>query len=189
MALDALVDSSQLNSDLTGIANAIRTKGGTSAQLAFPAGFVSAVEAIPTGGGGLKYEIGTFTLATDVLDYYNPGISHNLGVAPKVVVVWTEDYSVASPPSADLNFGFMYLVDIVDCQQQFSSSGFGDYPLYSTWWMSTVPRVGVQNVTAPAYAPQQKPTASVFYLPRRANNQYWRAGVTYSYFISEAWWS
>lgn len=51
MAVDKLVDSSQLNSDLTSVANAIRTKGGTSAQLAFPAGFVSAIEAIPTGGG------------------------------------------------------------------------------------------------------------------------------------------
>lgn len=40
------------DTDLTAVANAIRTKGGTSAQLAFPAGFVSAVEAIPTGGGG-----------------------------------------------------------------------------------------------------------------------------------------
>lgn len=53
MAVDKLVDSAQLNADLTTVANAIRTKGGTSAQLAFPSGFVSAVEAIPTGGGGL----------------------------------------------------------------------------------------------------------------------------------------
>lgn len=52
MALDALVDSAQLDSALTSVANAIRTKGGTSAQLAFPTGFVSAVEAIETGGGG-----------------------------------------------------------------------------------------------------------------------------------------
>lgn len=52
MSLDKLVDSSQLDTDLTSVANAIRTKGGTSAQLAFPAGFVSAVQAIPTGGGG-----------------------------------------------------------------------------------------------------------------------------------------
>lgn len=52
MAVDKLVDSSQLDADLTSVANAIRTKGGTSASLAFPAGFVSAVEAIPTGGGG-----------------------------------------------------------------------------------------------------------------------------------------
>ena len=44
------------DTDLTSVANAIRTKGGTSAQLAFPAGFVSAVEAIPTGGGGYTVE-------------------------------------------------------------------------------------------------------------------------------------
>lgn len=50
MAVDKLVDSTQLDADLTSVANAIRTKGGTSAQMAFPAGFVSAVEAIPTGG-------------------------------------------------------------------------------------------------------------------------------------------
>lgn len=53
MAVDKLVDSTQLDSDLTSVANAIRTKGGTSAQLAFPAGFVSAIGAIPTGGGGI----------------------------------------------------------------------------------------------------------------------------------------
>lgn len=51
MAVDKLVDSTQLDADLTSVANAIRTKGGTSAQMAFPAGFVSAVNAIPTGGG------------------------------------------------------------------------------------------------------------------------------------------
>lgn len=49
MAVDKLVDSTQLDSDLTSVANAIRTKGGTSAQLAFPADFVSAIAAIPTG--------------------------------------------------------------------------------------------------------------------------------------------
>lgn len=52
MAVDKLVDSAQLDADLTSVANAIRTKGGTSASLAFPTGFVSAVEAIPSGGGG-----------------------------------------------------------------------------------------------------------------------------------------
>ena len=51
-------------SDLTSIANAIRTKGSTSAQLAFPAGFVSAIQAIPTGGSGIQWElIGTKTIA------------------------------------------------------------------------------------------------------------------------------
>lgn len=68
MAVDKLVDSTQLDADLTSVANAIRTKGGTSAQLAFPAGFVSAIQAISGGGGGGSdsYEIvdGTFTLAS-----------------------------------------------------------------------------------------------------------------------------
>lgn len=49
MAVDKLVDSTQLDADLTSIANAIRTKGGTSAPLAFPSEFVSAVNAISTG--------------------------------------------------------------------------------------------------------------------------------------------
>ena len=52
MSIDKAVDSTQLDADLTSVANAIRTKGGTSADLAFPAGFVSAIDAIPTGGGG-----------------------------------------------------------------------------------------------------------------------------------------
>ena len=43
MAVDKAVDSSALASGLTGVANAIRSKGGTNGQLAFPAGFVSAI--------------------------------------------------------------------------------------------------------------------------------------------------
>ena len=55
MAFDKLVDSTQLGSDLTSVANAIRTKGGTSDTLAFPSGFVSAVNALPQMTGNLAY--------------------------------------------------------------------------------------------------------------------------------------
>lgn len=54
MALDKLVDSAQLDADLEDVADAIRAKGGTSAQLAFPAGFVSAIGDIQTGGGEIQ---------------------------------------------------------------------------------------------------------------------------------------
>lgn len=54
MALDKLVDSAQLDADLTSVADAIRTKGGTSASFTFPQGFVDAVDAIQTGGGGIE---------------------------------------------------------------------------------------------------------------------------------------
>lgn len=68
MALDKLVDSTQLDTDLTSVANAIRTKGGTSASLAFPAGFVSAINDIPSGGGGQTvYTSSTGLLYTAVM--------------------------------------------------------------------------------------------------------------------------
>lgn len=63
MALDKAVDSAQLNADLTEVADAIRTKGGTSAQLAFPDGFVSAVQAIE-GAPDLQIVVTTSAGAT-----------------------------------------------------------------------------------------------------------------------------
>lgn len=39
------------DTDLTTVANAIRTKGGTSAPLSFPSGFAQAIADIPSGGG------------------------------------------------------------------------------------------------------------------------------------------
>lgn len=44
------------DTELTSVANAIRTKGGTSAALTYPAGFVSAIENIPSGGGSSATE-------------------------------------------------------------------------------------------------------------------------------------
>ena len=38
------------DTELTSVANAIRTKGGTNAQLTFPTGFVTAINNISTGG-------------------------------------------------------------------------------------------------------------------------------------------
>ena len=51
MAVDKSVDSAQLDAALSAVADAIRSKGGTEAALSFPAGFVSAVEALESGGG------------------------------------------------------------------------------------------------------------------------------------------
>lgn len=85
MAVDKLVDSTQLDADLTSVADAIRTKGGTSTSLAFPAGFVSAVEAIPTGGGGTGYATGTFTPASRVASVtFDTGLTtvHGLVIVP-----------------------------------------------------------------------------------------------------------
>lgn len=49
MAYDKVVDSASLDSKLTQVADAIRTKGNTSVDLQFPSGFISAIQAIQTG--------------------------------------------------------------------------------------------------------------------------------------------
>lgn len=76
MAIDKLVDSSQLDSNLTLVANAIRTKGGTSASLTFPSDFVSAINAISGGGGAtlITKSItanGTYNASSDSADGYS----------------------------------------------------------------------------------------------------------------------
>lgn len=62
--------------DLTSVADAIRTKGGTSAGLSFPDGFVSAVQNIPSGGSATLItksitEDGTYNAEEDEADGYS----------------------------------------------------------------------------------------------------------------------
>lgn len=51
--------------DLTSVADAIRAKSGGSGSLAFPAGFVSAVQAIPSGGN-IQAATGEITILEDI---------------------------------------------------------------------------------------------------------------------------
>lgn len=97
MALDKLVDSALLDADLTSVANAIRTKGGTSASLAFPADFVSAINSISTGvtpTGTKQISItSNGTTTEDVTNYASVEIEVNVsgGGATPLVVTLTED--------------------------------------------------------------------------------------------------
>lgn len=75
MAVNKLVDGTQLDSDLTSVANAIRLKGSTSASLSFPSGFVSAINALPSGGSSLITKSitanGTYSAQDDNVDGYS----------------------------------------------------------------------------------------------------------------------
>jgi hypothetical protein len=51
MAEYKIVDAKQLETDLTSVADTIRSKGGTSDALAWPEGFIAAIEDIETEGG------------------------------------------------------------------------------------------------------------------------------------------
>lgn len=93
--------------DLKAVADAIRTKGGTSGALVYPDGFVSAINAITTGGGQDEYaaaalisNVGTIfpatyknTVATKVKDTCFNGYTKLISVEfPMVTSVGTQAF-------------------------------------------------------------------------------------------------
>lgn len=174
--------------DLTSIANAIRTKGGTSAQLAFPAGFVSSIGAIPTGGGGLEYDTGTFTLATDVTFTTVP---HGLGKVPKFVAVWQSSYDDNTLPQQQVNLGYVYLERIMELPQRLTSAAASNNGFFAEFhWANNAVSAAFSGPNSTSYMlDPAELTASAIPLDYRGTQAFWRAGVTYHYFVSEGWWT
>jgi hypothetical protein len=79
MAYDKLVDSAQLDADLTSVADTIRAKVGTSGTMEFPDGFVSAVQGIQAGGGGTDVEDALVTRT--ITEYTNTRVTKIAGYA------------------------------------------------------------------------------------------------------------
>lgn len=81
MGADKLVDSTELNSDLTSVADAIRSQGGTSSPLVFPSGFVSAIEEISAGSGGVPTRVkrAIFTLL-EAAAYATTGLTDEIAI-------------------------------------------------------------------------------------------------------------
>ena len=125
MSVDKLVDSTQLDTDLTSIANAIRTKGGTSASLAFPAGFVSAIEAISGGGGGLSVEEFSATPAsTDATISFN---ASGYTIPTKFIVFITSGISTGDGTNIIIRSGYYTNQSVVGMLSQPGSASQSRY--------------------------------------------------------------
>lgn len=87
MAVDKAIDSTDFDSKLTTVADAIRTAGGTTESMSFPSGMVEAISVLKSGSeaGGGRVARGTWVQASD--GYYNT-ITHNLGKVPELAVIW-----------------------------------------------------------------------------------------------------
>lgn len=70
MAYDKIVDGVQLDTNLTSIANAIRGKNGTSEQIHFPDGFVTAIKALENGGAITVNTANLHDTTKDIADVY-----------------------------------------------------------------------------------------------------------------------
>ena len=83
---------------------AIEGKGVTVPEATLLDGMASLIESIEAGGGsgGTKLAYGTFTPAADTYDYV---VTHNLGVKPDLIVVWSSDASTPSTSKGVLAIG------------------------------------------------------------------------------------
>ena len=76
MAIDKAIDSTEFDSKLTTVADAIRTAGGTTEPMSFPSGMVEAITAIQAGGGSSSwtdnysvFATGSFTPTENVTEW------------------------------------------------------------------------------------------------------------------------
>ena len=90
-----MADYLTTDTELASVANAIRTKGGTSSLLVYPAGYVSAINAIPTGGS-----VTTEPLSVTVNGTYTAPS----GTAYTPVTVNVPSGGGGSVPAKDVNF-------------------------------------------------------------------------------------
>lgn len=111
MALDKVVDSAALDAQLTYIADAIRSKGGTTDQLTL-AGMVDAINAIQTGSGGIQSAIGEYSIAEDVVSL-SIDIS-DIGFVPDLVVVYLDETGMEYTSTPTKIWYLSYVPDIID---------------------------------------------------------------------------
>ena len=92
MAVDKLVDSTQLDACCTAEANAIRAKTGGSAQLAYDwannKGFADAIAAIPSGGGKTLTKLSDVTVSSAVAEVIVP-ITDDIKNCESLYLCWS----------------------------------------------------------------------------------------------------
>lgn len=182
-----------LTDKLTNIADAIRSKGGTTDQLTL-AGMVDAINAIQTGSGdtGLAYDMGEFVFDTDWNTTFRQ-IPHNLGEIPDCIIVWSDNWAGNTEvidATRNTMVGFMWFRELTGMTGRATSTANMTNPIIL--FMNIIKNDYRVNVTSPSshsYAVDlDKLTATEFYIPR-SGSDYWRGGVTYKYFVSKAWWN
>lgn len=101
MAVDKAIDSTEFDSKLTTVADAIRTAGGTTETMSFPSGMVEAITAIQAGGGSSwtdSYSVfatGSFTPTENVTEWsIDTGVpfdcSNKRNYLRQSLIVWRE---------------------------------------------------------------------------------------------------
>lgn len=158
----------------------------TAAVNALIAGFGSG------GGTGLAYDMGEFVLEADTIAGKNTYISHNLGEKPGFILVWTDDYVGVTNP--DENYatalGFVWFNQIMGLENWLTSSKKSEGTTVNFTQSKGGTDMNVVKPTSGIYTLKSDGvSAESFMLVKIGNTTYYRAGTTYKYFVSKAWWN
>lgn len=167
------------------------TENGTYDVAAFASAIINVAS---SGGSGLEYDAGTFTLASD----YGGGtggysIPHNLGEIPAVIIVWTDYFDDETHTTTkNSNIGYVYLRGFSALPQRLSNSATSSGGLAAVMTIVSGERkVFFGSTSSAAYMPQaQQPTATDFKLSKKqyGTSAYWIGGIPYNYIVIKKWW-
>lgn len=159
----------------------------TAAVNALIAGFGSG-----GGGTGLAYDMGEFVPEADTTAGVNTYISHNLGEKPGFILVWTDDYvGVTNPDETYATaLGFVWFNQIMGLENWVTSSKKSEGTTVNFQQNKATDGMNVVKPTSGAYTLKSDGvSAESFMLVKIGSNTYYRAGTTYKYFVSKAWWN
>ena len=190
-----------LTNKLTAIADAIRGKTGKSEEMTLDQMAIEIAGISGGGGGGLAYDMGEFVLDSDTHYLYTSkgdGIPHELGETPDFILVWTDDFADLSadnlnPYGAHVNIGYIWLNGLTGVTQRVTSAIFSDFGLFASFVLNNGSyALSYSTPTSTSYfmGSSYFPTAEkIALVALGATTQKYKAGLTYKYFVSKAWWN
>jgi hypothetical protein len=141
---------------------------------------------------GLAYDMGEFMLDADSKS--RNIIPHNLGEVPRFVMIWTDDFADLSednviPYSTPTNVGYIWFDGLTKMTTQRGTAvNHIENPVYIGLNIyGSDYRIAPCTPTSNSYG-VYLPTEDTFTLTLLGTNNYWRAGVTYKYFVARNWW-
>jgi hypothetical protein len=185
-----------LTDKLTAVADAIRGKTGKTEPLTLDQ-MPGEIAGIVAGGGGLIYDMGEFVLDEDTLTS-NFTVPHNLGEVPEFICVWTDhwagltsDNPVSYDDAKQTAAGCIWLEKITGMTYRASSSASGTPFCVNMYIADGDYRVGGTLPTSATYGMRDGYVTGTTFktINMGTNGPRYRAGVTYNYFVSKAWWS
>lgn len=190
-----------LTNKLTAIADAIRGKTGKSEEMTLDQMAIEIAGISSGGGGGIAYDMGEFVLDADVHNLYTnrgDGIPHELGETPDFILVWTDDFADLSsdnvnPYGTAVSCGYMWMNGLTGMVQRLTSAANLNFGMYLSLILnSSAYALSFNPPTSASYciSTETLPTSDKIGLVPLGNTSCkYKAGLTYKYFVSKAWWN